>query len=60
MGAHLIGRHTWITNGSTDGLVEIRFHRLVPGRSAGIPIRVDRYIVSADDPEGLVRALPPG
>ena len=59
VGAHIIGSHTWITNGATDGLVVIRFRRLVPGRSAGIPIRVARYIAGVEDAEGLVGALSP-
>src|SRR5215204_1530808 len=36
MSPHLIGWHSWVANGSTEGRVEARFRRIVPARVSGV------------------------
>lgn len=56
-GAHLIGSRSWIANGSTHGLVDVRFRRPIAARAAAMPVKVERLVVGVEDPEGLVGFL---
>lgn len=50
----------WLVNGSGRGIVEIE---LAPGQRAsvlGFPVKLRQLLVSLEDPEGLLEALPAG
>ena len=53
-------RSDWLVNGAGDGLVEVLFDPRMGARVVGVPVRVRRLRLSADDPAALVAALGPG
>lgn len=57
-----IGVHTnltgrWVVNGSPRGMVRIDVAPPIRGRFMGLPVRVSRVDVSAEDPDALLAAL---
>jgi hypothetical protein len=47
----------WLVNGSGDGLVEITFEPVQRGRVMGVPVRLEKLVVSVDDPDGVIAQL---
>lgn len=50
-------RGRWLVNGSSRGLVRMRLDPPQRARVCGFPVRLRALWVSAEDPEGLARAL---
>jgi hypothetical protein len=57
VGAHVIGKNTWIMNGTLKNLVEIDMEQLVPARVAGLKIQLLTLFVSVQDPQELISEL---
>jgi hypothetical protein len=53
-------RGEWLVNGSSLGLVRIRFAPAARGRTTGFPVKVHTLRVSVADPVGLVARLTGG
>jgi hypothetical protein len=52
-------RGSWLVNGSSHGLVELRIDPPVRSRVLGVPVRLRKLWLSLDDPEGFLRTVDP-
>lgn len=53
IGVHLVGRRAWLVNTRRGPVVELRFDEPVRARTLGIPLRLERLLVSSLEPEAL-------
>jgi hypothetical protein len=57
VGVHVVGRGSWIVNGTTRNIVELRIDPPAPARALGFPVRLRRVRVSVEQPAELVAAI---
>jgi hypothetical protein len=57
IGVHATGRHAWLVNGSTRGVVWLDFTPMVRARTMRLPLRLRRLGISPDEPDAFVSAL---
>lgn len=57
VGAHLVGRRAWLVNTRRGPAVEVRLDEPVPARVLGVPVKVERLLLGAKDPDRVVADL---
>ncbi len=57
IGAHLVGRRAWLVNTGRGDAVELRLREPVQARVLGVPVKAERLLVGAEDPEALAAQL---
>jgi hypothetical protein len=49
--------HTWLVNGSIEGIVFLHLQPAARGRSRPVPIRIERLGLGLEDPDAFLRDL---